>query len=30
MTELEMNTEIQVNENPGSYVGYVKWFNKKN
>lgn len=29
MTELEMNTEIQVNENPGSYVGYVKWFNKK-
>ena len=29
MDEVTMEEQIDINENHGEYIGYVKWFNKK-
>ena len=29
MDEVTMEDQIDINENHGEYIGYVKWFNKK-
>ena len=29
MDEVTMDDQININENHGQYIGYVKWFNKK-